>query len=331
MSVMGRPRVVLAIAASAILLLVSAFVPAMNITHAAPGDVTQVKSGRVVVDPLTTGNTTYWTLGGSASTAPGAKFTLSEDAQGLHIGVQAGAPGKWAGYYVESPNTTAFLFHAFITLPFTSIPSGEFYNTGLYVQTGSDHLINYVGCLAVVGDGSSFYWSVVQSRGPGTGNATVISTLYRSNGTMPLAQDCTIITNGDNYLKVYLGGNLVLNRDNLTLSMPSPFKSYLEVETTSTGAMRNGTYTDYYATLGEDVTVSGAPPGGKVQIEDSSGGVLVSSTANDTGVATLNVGQFHLPLSGYLIRVYDTDDTLLGSTPSAVTIWGGDVYAVSSV
>ena len=94
--------------------------------------------------------------------------------------------------------------------------------------------------------------------------------------------------------------------------------------------MRNGTYTDYYATLGEDVTVSGAPPGGKVQIEDSSGGVLVSSTANDTGVATLNVGQFHLPLSGYFIRVYDVDGTLLGSTPSAVTVWGGDVYTVST-
>src|SRR2546425_11110860 len=107
MSIMGRPRVVLAIAASAILLLVSAFVPAMNITHAAPGDVTLVKSGRVVVDPLTTGNTTYWTLGGSATTAPGAKFTLSEDAQGLHIGVQAGAPRQRARDYVQAPHTTA--------------------------------------------------------------------------------------------------------------------------------------------------------------------------------------------------------------------------------
>jgi len=145
------------------------------------------------------------------------------------------------------------------------------------------------------------------------------------------AQDCTIITNGNNFLKVYLGGNLVLNRNNLALSMPSPFKSYLEVETTSTSAMRNGTYTDYYATLGEDVTVSGAPPGGKVQIEDSSGGVLVSSTANITGVATLNVGQLQLPLSGYFIRVYDVDGTLIGSTPSAVTVWGGDVYTVSTV
>src|SRR2546428_3847093 len=329
MSILDRPRVGLAIFASAILLLVSAFVPAMNITHAAPGDITQVKSGLVKADSLTTGNTTYWRIGGSATSQPGAKYALSEDAQGLHIGVQAAAPSQWAGYYTESPNTTAFLFHAFITLPYTSLPSNESYNMGLYVQTGSDYLINYVGCLAVVGDGPSYYWTVLQSRGPGSGNATVITTLYQSNATMPLAQDCTIITNGNNYLKVYLGGNLVLSRNNLTLAMPSPFKSYLEVETTSTSAMRNGTYTDYYATLGENITVSGATPGGMVQIEDASGIALVSSTANSTAVATLMVGPYHLPLNGYYIRVYDIDGTLIGSTPSAVTIWGGDVYTVS--
>src|SRR3989442_7567854 len=105
MSVMGRPRVVLAIAASAILLLVSAFVPAMNITHAAPGDVTQVKSGRVASDSLTTGNTTSWTFGGEATILPGAKFTHSEDAQGLHIGVQAGGPNPRTRGYAQSPDT----------------------------------------------------------------------------------------------------------------------------------------------------------------------------------------------------------------------------------
>ena len=326
---MGRPRVVLAIAASAILLLVDAFVPAMNITHAAPGDVTQVKSGLVASDSLTTGNTTSWTFGGEATILPGAKFNHSEDAQGLHIGVQAGAPSQWAGFYAVTQNTTASLFHAFITLPYASMPKGEEYNTGIYVQTSNKNMINYIGCLAVAWDGGPYFWTVNHSFGPAD-QTTTIETLYLSNGTMPLAQDCTIITNGNNYLKVYLGDKVVVNRNNLTLSIPAPFNAYLEVETTSTSAMRNGTYTDYYAALGENVIVSGAPPGGMVQIEDSSGGVLVSSTANDTGVATLDVGQYNLPLSGYFIRVYDIDDTLLGSTPSAVTIWGGDVYTVSS-
>src|SRR3989442_13343510 len=112
MSIMGRPRVVLAIAASAILLLVSAFVPAMNITHAAPGDVTQVKSGLVAADSLTTGNTTSWTFGGEATILPGAKFTHSEDAQGLHIGVQAGAGGHVGRAHPARPHPTPYPSHA---------------------------------------------------------------------------------------------------------------------------------------------------------------------------------------------------------------------------
>src|SRR3989449_10718516 len=119
MSRIGRPRIVLAISLAAILLLVSAFVPALNITHAAPGDVTQVKSGRVASDSLTTGNTTSWTFGGEATILPGAKFTHSEDAQGLHIGVQAGAPGHRTGVYAVTPNTSAAPFHTLITLPST--------------------------------------------------------------------------------------------------------------------------------------------------------------------------------------------------------------------
>ena len=318
----------LAISLAAILLLVSAFVPAMNITHAAPGDVSQVKSGRVAADSLMTGNTTSWTFGGEATILPGAKYTYSEDAQGLHIGVQAGAPNQWAGFYAASQNTTASLFHAFITLPYTSMPTGEEYNTGIYVQTANKNMINYIGCLAVAYDGGPYYWTVNHSYGPAD-RATTIETLYQSNGTMPLAQDCTIITNGNNYLKVYLGGKVVVNMKNLNLTIPAPFNTYIEVQTTSTSAMRNGTYTDYYATLGENITVSGATPGGMVQIEDASGIALVSSTANSTGVATLMVGPYHLPLNGYYIRVYDIDGTLIGSTPSAVTIWGGDAYAVS--
>src|SRR5437867_12715580 len=134
MSIMGRHRVVLAIAASAILLLVSAFVPAMNITHAAPGDVTQVKSGLVASDSLTTGNTSSWTFGGEATILPGAKFNHSEDEQGLHIAAQAGVPTPWAGLYAVIQNTTPSIFHAFITPPSAATPKGEEYKTGTYAQ-----------------------------------------------------------------------------------------------------------------------------------------------------------------------------------------------------
>jgi len=241
----SKSRLRLAISVSAILLLVTAFVPAMNISHAAPVPITQAKSGLVKADSLTTGNTSYWYFGGDASSQPGATYTYSEDAQGLHIGAKAGLPMQWAGYYAESPNTIAYLFHAFINLPYTSMPSGESYNTGIYVQTWDTTYINYIGCLAVAWDQGPFYWTVVQSFGPVVGAAT-ITTLYQSTGAMPLAEDCTIITNGNNYLRVYLGGNMVVNRNDLNLQMPSPFNTYIEVQTTSTSAMRMGTYTNYY-------------------------------------------------------------------------------------
>src|SRR3989442_14565445 len=86
----------------------------MNITHAAPGDVTQVKSGRVASDSLTTGNTTSWTFGGEATILPGAKFTHSEDAQGLHIGVQAGAPKSSAGVFQRNQHTQPARLHDFV-------------------------------------------------------------------------------------------------------------------------------------------------------------------------------------------------------------------------
>ena len=73
MRVIGRPRVGVAISFSAILLLASAFVPAMNITHAAPATITQVNSGLVAADSLTTGNTAGWAIAGN--TPPGGSVS----------------------------------------------------------------------------------------------------------------------------------------------------------------------------------------------------------------------------------------------------------------
>jgi len=323
----SKSRLRLAISVSAILLLVTAFVPAMNISHAAPVPITQAKSGLVKADSLTTGNTSYWYFGGDASSQPGATYTYSEDAQGLHIGAKAGLPMQWAGYYAESPNTTAYLFHAFINLPYTSMPSGESYNTGIYVQTWDTTYINYIGCLAVAWDQGPFYWTVVQSFGPLVGAAT-ITTLYQSTGAMPLAEDCTIITNGNNYLRVYLGGNMVVNRNDLNLQMPSPFNTYIEVQTTSTSAMRMGTYTNYYAALDEKITVTGASPGGTAQIVGPSNTILVSNKTDSNGVATLEVAPYNLPLRAN-ITVRDSAGTLVAATSSTLTIWSGDSYTVN--
>src|SRR5205823_14964795 len=144
-------------------------------------------------------------------------------------------------------------------------PKGEEYNTGIYVQTSNKHKINYIGCLAVAWDGGPYFWTVNHSFGPAD-QTTTIETLYLSNGTMPLAQDCTIITNGNNYLKVYLGGQVVVNRNNMTLNMPFPLQSYLEPQTSSASSMLYGAYTNYYETTNEGVTVTNAPVGGTAEL-----------------------------------------------------------------
>jgi hypothetical protein len=296
-------------------------------TFSAPQTLVQTSSGLLASDPLTTGNTSYWTFGGDAASQPGAKYAYSEDVQGLHIGAQSPAGGTYAGYYAVSPNSTGSLFHATVTLANTSVPADDF-NTGLYVQTWNKDFIDYIGCLAL-SDAQGYYWTVVQSYGAVVG-AQDINTLYESPlNTMPLTQGCTIITNGNNYLKVYLGGSSVVDRDNLTLNMPAPFQAYLEPQTSYASSMLFGTYTDYYETTSEGVSVTNGPLGGTAEIVSASGAVLASAPVAPNGTATMPVGQYSLPLSGY-INVYGQDGSLVASTNAAVNIWGGDAYTVPS-
>ncbi len=286
--------------------------------------VTQTQSGLDKFDSLATGITPYWTFDGSANNQPGSKTSFSEDSQGLHIGVQSPLSGVWTGFYARSPNTFATLYHLVTRMDYTSMPTGLGFNTGLYVQTWDNTWINYVGCVAQA-TSSGYNWVVIQSFGPGTG-AVTITVLYQSptNG-QPLTQDCTIITNGNNYLKVYLGGQVVVNRNNLNLQMAAPFNSYLEPQTSGGDSMRFGTYTNYYSTFGENVTVTNAPPGGTAKIVDSTNTILASGPVSSTGTATLPVGKYSLPLTAN-IQVYDSTNTLVASTSSPATIWGGDVY-----
>ena len=110
--------------------------------------------------------------------------------------------------------------------------------------------------------------------------------------------------------------------------MPSPFNSYIEVQTNSASAMRWSTYVYYYSIFGENVTVTGAPAGGTVKIVDSSNTVLASGPVASSGIATVPVGKYRLPLTGF-INIYDSTGTLVASTSTAVALWGGDVYTVS--
>ncbi|MBI2184640.1 MAG: hypothetical protein HYU39_06745 [Thaumarchaeota archaeon] len=313
------------VALSAVLLLallIEAMAPTIGSASAATAPITRVQSGLVAFDSLTTGNMDYWTFWGSAVNTPLLR-DYYEDSQGLHIGVQSPYSGKWVNYAAVSPDTNAYLFHSVVTNPYSSISDGVV-DVGLYVVASTS---NYVGCIAVA-DFSGHYWAVVQAYGTTLGDATM-TTLYQSPlNTMPLTQDCTIITNGDNYLKVYLGGNVVFSGSNMVMNMPTPFNAFLQIDASAPGSIHYGTYLNYYATSSERVTVTNAPLDGTVQVVDSFNNVLASVPVDPDGTATMFVGMYSSPLNAF-IKVYDSTNTLVASTTSTIPIWGGDTYTIS--
>lgn len=304
-------------AAAVVAVLAASILIGVTPTHAS-GGLSLVSSGKLAQDSLTTGNTSYWIFGGDAVTE-GAPHSYSEDSQGLHLGVQAVQPGVWAGFYAVSPATEGMLFHALLTLPYSSLAS-ESFNTGLYVQTSSNN-VNYITCAASV-DSTGYNWSVVYTTGLPT-NAVVFNTVYSQSNSGPLTRDCTIITNGSNFLEVYLGGQLVYSSGSLLLNMPAPFNSYLEVQTTNSLAQHYASYANYYATTSQNVGLINGPAGGTIRVADSSGRSLGQATISSSGSADIDVGSQLLPISGS-VTVYNPDGTVDGSYSGQ--IWAGDVY-----
>ncbi len=305
--------------------------------------INQLKSGLIVSDPLNNetqtqqqlqANQGYWTYGGDAP-AEGAPYAYFKDAQGLHIGVQAPSDNTWAGYYAESQNTQGKVFHAIITTPLSVVSNTTnptWYENGLYVQT-SQPFINYVTCFSLTGAWGT-QWAVASVTG-NANQATQEHVLWTdTSANQPLTRDCTIITNGQNYLKVYLDGNAVYQNSTLNLQMPEPLNSYLEPQSSYSGQLLNGTYKDYYATTDETVKVTNNPVGASyvdlvVPSSSGSGTVVATAPVDSSGTATIEVGQFDMPLGAY-IKVYGALGTELASTSNPVNIFGGDEYSVSS-
>jgi hypothetical protein len=288
--------------------------------------VNKVRSGLVASDPFTVANLDKWTLYGSAIPRE-ARFEYSVNSAGLHLGIKAANNGSWAGYFAETPSTNAYLFHAILTLPYRTISDNEF-NTGLYVQTTYNGLVNYVTCVASVNP-SGYYWSVVLATGSQDG-AEHFTTLWADySRNQPLTRDCTIITNGENYLKVYLDGIPVYSSSTLELTMPAPFYAFVEVQTTSSSQMRFGAYADYYATLNNDIRIINTPRGGIVEIIDSSTGSLIANgTLEWDGTARFDIGNHHMPINA-LVNIYGSGARDLIASGTA-ELWGGDVYSVAS-
>jgi hypothetical protein len=288
-----------------------------------PFTLNQAKSGLVTKDPLTTGDASLWTFGGSA-TVYGAPYQYYEDSAGLHIGVQSNTAGQWAGYYAAK-GENAELFNAVLSLPSSTIAAAQNFNTGLYVQTGGPD-VNYVTCAGGVNN-QGYYWGVVQATGDTNGATRFTNLWFQWMGGQPLTRDCTIVTNGSNLLKVYLDGQLVFSSDTMNLGYQYPLTAFLEVQTTDSSTMHFSVYSDYYATASDTLTVTGVPPNATVEVASPTGSVLATGQADASGTATLKIGMYHMPLQAE-IRVFVLG-VRVGSTSSVVSLYGGDVYQAS--
>ena len=302
--------------------------------------IDKVKSGVVVSDSLTNetetqqqlqANPGYWRYGGDAPLL-NAPFAFSRDTQGLNIGVQAPSNGTWAGYYAVTQDTPAMLFHSIITTPDQSIPSNfNWYENGMYVQNGTAN-VSYVVCTSntsVVGT----QWVVAATKGNAFGT-TSDTTLWASpmNMTEPRTGDCTIITNGTNYLKVILNGVQVYENNNLNLGMIHTPVTFLEPQTNYAGQLLSGSFKNFFVTSDVNIKVTNNPAlAARVDLVEptssTTGQVVASSPVDSSGTATLDIENFPMPLGAY-IQVYDSNGIELASTNNPVNLFGGDAYSV---
>ncbi len=301
--------------------------------------IVKVKSGLDVFDSLNNGKLSRisidqvmskyfpgWYFYGSGVDVR-APITSYERPDGLLLGLKAANEGQWVSYYAMSPETNATVFHAIITSPYRSINNGTL-QIGLYVQTSTRYgHVNYVSCGSAVSS-SGIFWGAVDTLG-NYSQATKYTTLWANkNSNQPLTRDCKIVTNGNNFLEIYMDNNLVYSNNKLKLQMPVPFNSYLELTTPSAYTMRYGLFNNYYSTYGEDLQVINGPSGGYVKIIGKSNQLLASTPINDAGVADLNIIKHSFPLNG-IIRVYDSTNKIVASTAKSVSIFGGDVYELT--
>ena len=295
--------------------------------------IVKVKSGLIIADGLNNENQTkeqlmtnqqYWHYTGSA-VVRNALFDLYGDTQGLHIGVKAPSNGTYAGFFAVNPETKAMLFHSVISSGIRAISdSDNYFQNGLYVQT-SNGSINYVSCVSVTNHVKTV-WSVVSAEGD-TGGARQFHVLWTNSSlNQPLTRECTVITNGQNYLKVYMDNVLVYSNNTLDLPMPDPFLTFLEVQSSYNGKPLYGTYRDFYITSNENIDVISNPSTATtVKLVDLTGAVLASGDVVD-GTARLNVGKYHFPLTANIV-VYNSTNVPIVSTSSPVKIFGGDVFS----
>ncbi len=282
--------------------------------------VNQERSGLVASDSLTTGGTGQWIFYGSAP-VEGGIGTYSENGSGLYLGVLARTAGTYAGFYARM-SVNADVFNAVISLPVNRTAGDVRFNTGLYVQTGGPG-VTYVTCDAGV-NSRGYSWVVDRAVGDAKQAETITPLWFEANQDQPLTRDCTIVTNGQNLLEVYLDHKLVYSNSSMDLGYQYPLSARVEVQSNDNSTMRFGRYSDFYAATSDNVTVTHAPVGAVVELVSPSGRVYFSKTAGASGTVQIGLAAFAMPLIAY-VRVVYLGRTLATSRQPA-EVWGGDAY-----
>lgn len=285
--------------------------------------ISQVSSGLLVSDSLKNGKINdYWIFGGSAENVK-ADYDHFTDNDGLHIGVQAPEIGIYAGHYALVPPTNGTLFHAEITSPRSYISDGYLQN-GLHVQ-GSDVSSNYLTCVSIISESGKPTWALTYSNVDAKG-ISQYEVLW-SEEKPTLTRECTIITNGNNFLRVFLDNVEVYVKYDLDLKMTGSFLSLLETQSSYPGQKLYGTFNDFYITMDSTIQVINLPGYiTKVVLTDTYNEILATGTINE-GTSIIDVSGLHYPITGN-IKAFQKDGELI-STPSPITMYGGDVYSVN--
>ncbi len=297
--------------------------PTEKIDTGSSYSISQITSGLIVSDPLTKGKINdYWVFGGSAESvqAPHDHYT---DADGLHIGVQSPGSGIYAGHFAMIPPTNGTLFHTEITSPRSYISDGYLQN-GLSVQ-GSDGSSNYLTCVSIISESGKTTWALTRTYVNDEG-ISQFEVLW-SDENPSLTRECSIITNGNNFLRVYLDDIEVFVKYDMNLQMTEPFLSFLETQSSYPVEKLYGTFSDSYVTKGATIQLLNVPQYiEKVVLMDTSNNVLATGTISD-GTSTIDIAGLHYPIIGN-IKAYQNAKVII-STSSPVTIYGGDVYTVN--
>ncbi len=334
-NVFGKKSLALSFAA---ILLFSFGMLSHGIYASATYSITKTTSGLVASDPLDNqtetmqqvlSDTRYWNYYGTAVSEKNTAYDIYKDSQGLHIGEPGPDPaqfgdGSYSGYYAVSPDTTALLVHATLTATNQSVLHNDFQNQ-LEIMTTNGQ-VNYLDCAAITNSDGT-YWTLVHGYGDAV-EASHFDTLWvDTSPNQPLTRECTVITNGANYLKLYMDGVMVYSSNTLSLAMPAPFDYYLQTMNSYYNQMRHGVFKDYYATTDENIKITGNPTNAAiVSLVDSTGTTLTSSSVT-AGSATLDVGKYHFPIAA-TIDVTDSSGNTIASSPAS--IYGGDTFTVSS-